>query len=1414
MQVHSATLISSISSRRWITRFVSAAFSSVVLAGGGYYLANSSSPLLLVANANQGQPANSDLRSLDIPEDVHAVLKSRCYECHSGDIDEGNLSFDAWSQLDEPIRDRKLEHIVKAIRLGEMPPEGSPSLSDQEKDRVLQWADETLESISQRDANKPGDVVLRRLSNLEYNYTVRDLTGIASLNPTREFPGDNAAGEGFTNAGAAMVMSPALFGKYLDAAKEIASHAVLTPTGAEFSESTSRNDWATERLDRIRQLYARYSNNRGAEAVNLQGVAFETNQGGRLPFDSYLIALAESWPSISDGSANLNQLSSDKNFSPKYLGTLVQILTDKSDSPLIQELQARWGNYLQSLATDSQAKKDAAKEELTNWIGQWQKELWKFSSVGHIGKLNGPKAWQEPVSPLATNVTLKAPVTPSSESLLVRVKSYGSSTSGNVIHLTNPRFVRAGEPDISLADAMGLDSRWKQFADQLAGSTAATLDVVSGVSKPLNRAEINELAKSKSVSAESLVYWLGQVGLTREDAQGASERQDALLTESSAKMGEHEGIQGWIGKDALSIIANSKDEVQRIPGWIAPRSVAVHPAPDRSVGLGLVIGSEGSASISGQLEHVHTECGNGTSWNLEVVRSGRRIVLATGHSAGKQVVPIGPFPMVPLLAGDEVCLQVSPRDNNHSCDMTRIDLTVEQADKKWNAAESLTGRIHESNPLPAENGAHWRFYSQPTSAWGLSTVPANSLLTKWWLAPSAEDKQAVALELQSLLTSPEKHASAPPQDQQLIRNLASVKNYLQLAGADNPKETLSVQTSKGTSQYAQKTIVLDNESWARIPVPAALRNGWEFVVDATLDPSRGVDGAVQLLVTEQSSNDVDAGLAAGTPVLVHAESSAREKLEAAFEEFRQLFPAALCYYQIVPVDEVVTLTLYHREDELLKKLMLSEHEQQELDRLWDELHYVSRDAFQSVDAYEQLWQYATQDADPSAFEPLRQPLLDRAAAFQQSLLDSEPVHVKWLLQFARKAYRRDLEPSEHQSIQELYSKLREQGLEHEVAVQGCIARILVSPEFLYRLETPAKSVASAPISADELATRLSYFLWASAPDEELLQLAHDGTLVQDDVLKGQMRRMLQDPKAKRFARAFLGQWLQVANIAELDEKSEAVFPEFIALRESIQKESDKFFENLVVGNRPPLELLTADYTFVNSDLMALYGIKEEEHGASGEASLDADGYQKITDIQRFNRGGFMRQASVLAKNSGASRTSAILRGTWVSEVLLGEHLPKPPKNVPPLPESVPDNLSERQLIELHVNAPECAGCHKRIDPFGFALEEFDAIGRYRVQDTANRPIDSATELPDGTEVQGHQELVNYLSEVKKTQYLTQFHRKLLGYAIGREVALSDRPMIQSLVSRSLSDPSYGVWDAVEAVVLSRQFREIRGEEKE
>jgi hypothetical protein len=585
-----------------------------------------------------------------------------------------------------------------------------------------------------------------------------------------------------------------------------------------------------------------------------------------------------------------------------------------------------------------------------------------------------------------------------------------------------------------------------------------------------------------------------------------------------------------------------------------------------------------------------------------------------------------------------------------------------------------------------------------------------------------------------------------------------------------------------------------------IRLPADLFAGAEFVTTGALDPRAGAEGSVQLQAALSAPQAVS-GLRPDLPLVVNDGSEARKRWERSFGDFRRWFPAALCYTKIVPVDEVITLTLFHREDEPLCRLFLDEKEKARLDALWEDLHFISGDALKSVDAFNQLMEYATQDSNPKLFEPFRKPIHERAAAYRQQLIDTEPRHVEAVLSFAGRAYRRPLGDDEAQQLRSLYRTLRDKDVPHDEAIRLTLARVLVAPAFLYRLEKTSPGANPAPVSDWELATRLSYLLWSSLPDAELRAAAAAGRLHDPDVLATEARRMLRDDRVRRLATEFACQWLHIYGFDALDEKSERHFPTFTALRGDLYEEAIRFFTDLFQSDASVLSILDADHTFVNGALAKHYGIPD----------VTGPEWRRVDGVRKYDRGGILALAATLAAQSGASRTSPILRGNWIFEVLLGEKLPRPPKDVPKLPEdeTATDGLTVRQLVEQHTRDPRCAVCHSRIDAFGLALEGFDAIGRRREKDLANRPIDTRTKLQDGTEMDGLDGLRQYLLTKRRDDVLRQFCRKLLGFALGRSVQLSDEPLLEEM-QEQLAKHEYRFSAAVEAIVRSRQFREIRG----
>ncbi len=311
-------------------------------------------------------------------ESVRPVLNEYCLKCHSTEKQKGDLDLEQFSSLLSVKKHPKIwQKVLEQLSDNEMPPaKEKVQPTAEQKQQLMAWVGGTLDAVALERAGDPGPVVLRRLSNAEYTYTIRDLTGVESLDPAREFPVDGAAGEGFTNTGNALVMSPSLITKYLDAGKDIASHAVLLPDGIRFSAKTSRRDRTEEILAEIRALYNGFTDPRGGDKVNLQGIVFETNAGGRLAVEKYLAATLE----LRGGGKTIEAVAGTRGLSAKYLETLMTALRSKEPSLLLDGLRARW-----------QSAKASDVGALTAEVAQWQKLLWKFNSVGHIGKLNGPE---------------------------------------------------------------------------------------------------------------------------------------------------------------------------------------------------------------------------------------------------------------------------------------------------------------------------------------------------------------------------------------------------------------------------------------------------------------------------------------------------------------------------------------------------------------------------------------------------------------------------------------------------------------------------------------------------------------------------------------------------------------------------------------------------------------------------------------------------------------------------------------------------------------------------------------------------------------------------------------------------------------------------------------------------------------
>ncbi len=1373
------------------------------------------------------------------------LLKQFCLECHSTAKQEGELDLERFAKLDDVRRGTKAWlKVVEMLDNGEMPPKDAKQPSTEQRKQLRGWVERYLHAEALANAGDPGPVVLRRLSNAEYTYTIRDLTGVESLSPARDFPVDGAAGEGFTNTGSALVMSPSMVTKYFDAAKEIASHAVLLPDGFRFSRDETPSDWTNQTLADIRDFYRQFTDPRGGDKVNLQGIVFDTNEGGRLPVEKYLLATLQEREALAKGSKSIEAVAKEHGLNAKYLGGLWQVLSIGSESParppslLMDGLRMRW-----------RAAKPADVAALANEIALWQKTLWRFTSVGHIGKLGGPKAWIEPVSPLTARQELKLKLPTSADGkevvLYLTAGDAGDGREQDFVVWERPRLMAAGRPDLLLRDVRAVTQELAVRRERIFASTAKCLGAAAEASATTGPVDAARLAQKHGVEKEVLTAWLDYLGI----GAGGPVKLGTPISRKQESGAGYDFIKGWVGDEALSVVANSSDQHVRIPGNMKPHGIAVHPTPKLSVAVGWRSPVAATLTISGSVQHAHPECGNGVAWSLELRRGNTRQRLAAGVSQGAKVIPIGPLEKIAVQAQDVVSLVINPRDGNHSCDLTAIDLKLNDGTREWDMARDLSPDILAGNPHKDSHGNAdvWNFYSEPATGSTGHVIPAGTLLARWQAAATADEKAKLADDVQKLLQG---GAAALPKDApdvQLHQQLTSLGGPLFAPGSltvknPSPPAPLPAEPGRGEKDSARPSSGLDPALFGKHPngggvepaslcvqapsvievrFPADLVVGAEFVVSGLLHAETGQEGSVQLQVlttkpesasglrptatVETNANGPwtsnNRGVSHATPVVVREGSESRKRIETSFEEFRNWFPAALCYTKIVPVDEVVTLTLFYREDDHLQRLMLNDSQKTKLDRLWNELHFVSHDALTLVDAYLQLMEYATQDADPKVFEPMRKPINDRAAAFRKELVGAEPKQIEALIQFAAQAYRRALTEAEAAELRDLYRRLREQELPHDEAFRFTLARVFIAPAFLYRLERAPGGTAAAAVSDAELASRLSYFLWSSQPDTELRAVAAAGRLHEPEVLKVQAKRMLADARTRRLATEFACQWLHIYDFDSHDEKSEKHFPEFTDLRGDMYEESIRFFTDLFQKDGSILSILDADHTFLNEQLAKHYGIS----GVTGPE------WRRVDGVKQSSRGGILSLATTLAKQSGASRTSPILRGNWLSEVVLGEKLPKPPKNVPQLPDTVPAGLTERQLIERHSIDEACIKCHARIDPFGFALENFDAIGRFRQKDAAGLAIDTRTTLPDGTKIDGLAGLRDYLVKTRRDAFLRQFCRKLLGYSLGRGIQLSDEPLLTEM-QQQLAKHDYRFSVAVETIIASPQFREIRGKD--
>ena len=594
------------------------------------------------------------------------------------------------------------------------------------------------------------------------------------------------------------------------------------------------------------------------------------------------------------------------------------------------------------------------------------------------------------------------------------------------------------------------------------------------------------------------------------------------------------------------------------------------------------------------------------------------------------------------------------------------------------------------------------------------------------------------------------------------------------------------------------------------------------------------------------------------------DAEAKKRHEATFERFCQVFPDAFYVSERARVyldpkaDRNNTgrllsagfhsMTGYFRDDEPLAKLVLDEKGQAELEGLWRDFQYVTNAPFRQYSSYLWFERGESNFLRSQEFDFLRAE--DKSAASDENIkrlavaylakakrvgagpkalkaisdqfgiisaelrrlesdqVQAEPNHVAALQAFADRAYRRPLTSEERSEIADFYRRLRkDEGLSHEDAVRDTLASILLSPNFCYRVDAASAKSANGstyqPRSDHDLASRLSYVLWSSMPDDELRSRADAGELHRPEVLLEQARRMLRDPKVRGLATEFAGNWLDFRRFEEHNSVDRRRFPSFDdALRSAMFEEPLRFFLDVVQNDRSVYEFIDGRHTFVNPPLAKHYGMPPPKGGP--------DDWTRVDDAATYGRGGLIPMSVFLTKNSPGLRTSPVKRGYWVVRRLLGEVIPAPPANVPDLPEDEA-KLGERTLRETlarHRADKACSGCHERFDAIGLAFEGFGPIGERREMDLGGRPVDTRANFPGGMEGAGMDGLRNYIDARRKGEFAENLCRKLLAYSLGRTLIPSDDEVVEAMLGRIKADGGkFG--GLVEVIVGSSQFRNRR-----
>ncbi|RMF39723.1 MAG: DUF1592 domain-containing protein [Planctomycetota bacterium] len=639
-----------------------------------------------------------------------------------------------------------------------------------------------------------------------------------------------------------------------------------------------------------------------------------------------------------------------------------------------------------------------------------------------------------------------------------------------------------------------------------------------------------------------------------------------------------------------------------------------------------------------------------------------------------------------------------------------------------------------------------------------------------------------------------------------------------------------------------------------VRLPSDATSG-ELHLDARPDALTSRDCVVRFTIadaTEAEGDGIDPGMKSYSSLLRDPHSEAMDRWEAGIAQFARLLPQIshreptpsdrdpipLLYdntYNMPERNYFHTAIKYHRDDAFLVEHMLTPEERQQLDRAWADLllsfdyHELNiRFACRKFDCAPpsgsiEQWQETSFQGLPDPVRSIAREYFDQWVSMQRLAASAQPQHVRWLAEFASRCWRRPLLPAEIQRIESEYRELRRRGVQHAEAVRGGIARILVSPHCLYRVEpmpgTQPVAHDSKPdmvlLSDYELASRLSFLIWSSLPDDQLLDAARRSTLRNPDELQRQVRRMMQSPNSKRMAREFFGQWLGFYRFDRFRGIDSERFPEFDdALRSMMYEEAQRFFHYLLQEDRPFHEIFLADYTFLNEPLARHYQIRASDADLSHRLPQQAsdrryestgDTWSQVT-VAADQRGGILGMGAILAATSAPLRTSPVKRGDWVLRRLLGTPVPPPPADAGSLPadEPVSRDLTIREQLEMHRHRADCVNCHLRIDPLGFPLEVYDPIGRTRTTYLSGQPVEAVGRTADGKQIDGVVGLKTYLAE-RHAEMRRMLARQLVAYALGRPETIYDHRLIARIADGLQRDPRIST--AIITLVESPQFNQ-------